>query len=63
MSHTSTQLDHSYKLFVAKDEHKFSCAHMTIFADGTKERLHGHNFRASIAVTIDANTGGLLDFA
>ncbi|MCU0690722.1 MAG: 6-carboxytetrahydropterin synthase [Polyangiaceae bacterium] len=63
MSSPSKQLDHSCKLFVAKDEHKFSCAHMTIFADGTKERLHGHNFRVAVAVTIEAGTRELLDFA
>ena len=52
------------RLFVAKDEHKFSCAHMTIFADGTKERLHGHNYHASAAVEISPEQPGvMLDFA
>ena len=52
------------KLFVSKDEHKFSCAHMTLFPDGTKERLHGHNFRLGMAVELVPNAPDrLLDFA
>lgn len=52
------------RLFVAKDEHKFSCAHMTIFADGSKERLHGHNYHVACAIELDASRPGeLLDFA
>lgn len=52
------------RLFVAKDEHKFSCAHMTIFADGTKERLHGHNYHLACAVELDPlGAPSILDFA
>lgn len=52
------------RLFVAKDEHKFSCAHMTLFPDGTKERLHGHNYRVSVSVEFEPEQGeGFLDFA
>lgn len=52
------------RLFVAKDEHKFSCAHMTLFPDGTKERLHGHNYRLSAAVELEPDAGDpFLDFA
>ena len=52
------------RLFVAKDEHKFSCAHMTIFEDGSKERLHGHNYHAACTVELDATgSQALLDFA
>jgi len=52
------------RLFIAKDEHKFSCAHMTIFADGSKERLHGHNYHVACAVEMDgASRDGLLEFA
>jgi 6-pyruvoyltetrahydropterin/6-carboxytetrahydropterin synthase len=50
------------RLFVAKDEHKFSCAHMTLFPDGTKERLHGHNYRVAVAVDFEGEQG-FLDFA
>lgn len=43
--------------------HKFSCAHMTVFPDGTKERLHGHNFRASVELELVGTDPELLDFA
>ena len=33
-----------HRIFTGKDVHKFSSAHMTVFPDGSKERLHGHNF-------------------
>ncbi len=51
------------KLFVAKDEHKFSCAHMTLFPDGTKERLHGHNYRVALSLEMPSEEIGFLDFA
>jgi len=51
------------RLFVGKDVHKFSCAHMTVFPDGTKERLHGHNFQASIELELVGTDPELLDFA
>ena len=52
------------RLFVAKDEHKFSCAHMTLFPDGSKERLHGHNYRVGVVVEFEPDAGeAFLDFA
>ena len=51
------------RLFVGKDVHKFSCAHMTVFPDGTKELLHGHNFQASIELDLVGTDPDLLDFA
>lgn len=41
-----------HRIYVGKDVHKFSSAHMTVFPDGTKERLHGHNFQVSVAVEL-----------
>jgi 6-pyruvoyltetrahydropterin/6-carboxytetrahydropterin synthase len=35
---------------------------MTLFPDGTKERLHGHNYRVAVAVDFEAEQG-FLDFA
>ena len=32
------------RIHIARPEFKFSCAHMTVFPDGSKERLHGHNY-------------------
>ncbi len=52
-----------HRLFVGKDVHKFSAAHMTVFPDGTKERLHGHNFQVSVAVDLLGDDPDLLDFA
>ena len=39
-----------HRIFVGKDVHKFSAAHMTVFRDGTKERLHGHDYRTEVAI-------------
>jgi 6-pyruvoyltetrahydropterin/6-carboxytetrahydropterin synthase len=49
----------AHRIFVAKDTFKFSCAHMTVFPDGTKERLHGHNY--TLAVALDLAAIGLAD--
>jgi 6-pyruvoyltetrahydropterin/6-carboxytetrahydropterin synthase len=43
-----------YSLSIAREQYKFSCAHMTVFADGTKERLHGHNYTVAVALEVDS---------
>ncbi len=43
-----------HRIVVARAEHKFSCAHMTVFPDGRKERLHGHNYTVSVALDLRA---------
>lgn len=43
-----------HRIIVARAEHKFSCAHMTVFPDGRKERLHGHNYTVSVALELAA---------
>jgi 6-pyruvoyltetrahydropterin/6-carboxytetrahydropterin synthase len=43
--------DVTHRIRIARAEHKFSCAHMTVFPDGSKERLHGHNY--TIALTLE----------
>ncbi|RMH39231.1 MAG: hypothetical protein D6689_17275 [Deltaproteobacteria bacterium] len=51
------------RIFVRKDTFKFSCAHMTVFPDGSKERLHGHNYFVSVALDLaDASLDQLIDF-
>ena len=40
----------NFAIHVARTQYKFSCAHMTVFPDGSKERLHGHNY--FIALTL-----------
>jgi 6-pyruvoyltetrahydropterin/6-carboxytetrahydropterin synthase len=41
-----------HRITIARERHKFSCAHMTVFPDGSKERLHGHNFQVSLAIDL-----------
>src|SRR4029077_10949514 len=43
----------THRIRIARAEHKFSCAHMTVFADGTKERLHGHNYTVAVAIEVE----------
>ncbi len=53
----------SHRIYVGKDAHKFSAAHMTVFPDGTKERLHGHNFQVSVALDLsEIGFDSFLDF-
>lgn len=42
----------AHRIRIARAEHKFSCAHMTVFPDGTKERLHGHNYTVAVALDV-----------
>ena len=34
----------SYEIRIRKEALKFAASHMTVFPDGTKEALHGHNY-------------------
>jgi 6-pyruvoyltetrahydropterin/6-carboxytetrahydropterin synthase len=42
----------SWTLHIRKDALKFSAAHMTVFPDGGKENLHGHNYQVELAVEL-----------
>jgi 6-pyruvoyltetrahydropterin/6-carboxytetrahydropterin synthase len=42
----------AHRIQVSRAEHKFSCAHMTVFPGGRKERLHGHNYTVSVALDL-----------
>ena len=42
-----------HRISIAREQYKFSCAHMTVFPDGTKERLHGHNYMIAVALEMD----------
>ncbi|HUS29781.1 MAG TPA: 6-carboxytetrahydropterin synthase [Kofleriaceae bacterium] len=42
-----------HRIGIAREQYKFSCAHMTVFPDGTKERLHGHNYTIAVALEVD----------
>jgi 6-pyruvoyltetrahydropterin/6-carboxytetrahydropterin synthase len=53
-----------YRLQIARELFKFSCAHMTIFPDGSKERLHGHNYYVGIAIDVsDIAFASMVPFA
>jgi len=41
-----------HRIEIAREQYKFSCAHMTVFADGSKERLHGHNYTIAVALEV-----------
>jgi 6-pyruvoyltetrahydropterin/6-carboxytetrahydropterin synthase len=41
-----------HRLTIARAQYKFACAHMTVFPDGTKERLHGHNYTVALALDV-----------
>jgi 6-pyruvoyltetrahydropterin/6-carboxytetrahydropterin synthase len=43
-----------HRISIAREQYKFSCAHMTVFPDGTKERLHGHNYTLAVAIEVDS---------
>ena len=42
-----------HRVFIARDQYKVSCAHMTVFPDGSKERLHGHNYSIALALDVE----------
>ena len=53
----------THRIEIARERYKFSCAHMTVFPDGTRERLHGHNYYVSIAVDLsDVSFEHMIDF-
>ncbi|MCB0403967.1 MAG: 6-carboxytetrahydropterin synthase [Bdellovibrionales bacterium] len=45
-----------WKLTIEKDRFKFSSAHMTLFADGSKEALHGHNYTVRLDVVLSGSS-------
>lgn len=52
-----------YRIKIRKEALKFAAAHMTVFADGTKENLHGHNYRTELRVEFeDFSIGKMLPF-
>jgi 6-pyruvoyltetrahydropterin/6-carboxytetrahydropterin synthase len=52
-----------WSIHIAKEYLKFSCAHFLIFPDGSKERLHGHNYQVTCEVDGSLSEHGLvIDF-
>lgn len=53
----------SWSILVHKEYLKFSCAHFLIFPDGSKERLHGHNYQVTCEIDGELGERGLvIDF-
>lgn len=53
-----------HRIFIAREQYKVSCAHMTVFPDGSKERLHGHNYAIGLSVELDrVDLGSMIAFA
>jgi 6-pyruvoyltetrahydropterin/6-carboxytetrahydropterin synthase len=52
-----------FAILIHKEYFKFSCAHFLIFSDGSKERLHGHNYQVSCEIGGELSDRGLvIDF-
>jgi len=49
-----------YGVRVDKQYFNFGSAHFLIFADGTREALHGHNYHVSVEVEGQRGLGGLV---
>ncbi len=45
-----------FRIQVRKEALKFSSAHMTVFPDGTKENLHGHNYRSVLKLEFERSS-------
>lgn len=48
-----------FRLHVVTEPDRLYCAHMTVYPNGRKERLHGHNFQVFLA--IDLASGGFAE--
>src|SRR5688572_2627696 len=52
------------RLRIAREQYKFSVAHMTVFPDGSKERLHGHNYQLGVEIEVtDVALAQMIAFA
>lgn len=53
----------SWAIDIHKEYFKFSCAHFLIFPDGSKERLHGHNYHVRVVLSGQLSDRGIvMDF-
>jgi 6-pyruvoyltetrahydropterin/6-carboxytetrahydropterin synthase len=41
-----------YEIRIRKEALKFAASHMTVFQDGTKEALHGHQYQPTLSVGV-----------
>lgn len=54
-----TPNEHEVRIEIGKEDIKFSAAHFTIFPDGSRERLHGHNYRVRMVATYVVRGDGM----
>ena len=53
----------TWSIAIDKEYLKFSCAHFLIFPDGSKERLHGHNYHVDCEIDgVLSQFGLVIDF-
>lgn len=51
-----------FRLHVVTDPDRLYCGHMTVYPNGRKERLHGHNFRVFLDVDLaDGSLARMVD--
>jgi len=50
----------TYAIETAKEALKFSAAHLATFADGSAERLHGHNYQVCARLEGDLDKAGMV---
>ena len=49
---------------IRKEALKFAAAHMTVFPDGTKEALHGHQYQPTLTIQVkNASFKAMLPFS
>lgn len=62
-SELTLQASESYAIRVYKQYFNFGSAHFLIFGDGSREELHGHNYKVEVEVEGDTIAGDVvLDF-
>lgn len=49
-----------WSIRLERESFRFSAAHFLIFPDGTKEQLHGHNYRVRVQISGPLSQGGLV---
>lgn len=60
MASTSGQWTERHGIRLYKEYFNFGSAHFLIFADGTREELHGHNYRATLELDADLDEAWLV---
>ena len=49
-----------WSIHLHKEDFKFSAAHFLIFPDGSKERLHGHNYKVAVDLDMPVGDDGIV---